>query len=87
MKQFVEALYKEGACSKYIQEKFPKLNVEKVKEGVFVGPQIRTLSKDPLFLATMTDVEKIHGFLFQKWCRNSWEILKLLTMKKLWKIC
>ena len=58
MKQFVKALNKEGACFKYIQEKFPKLSVEKVKEGVFVGPQIRTLNKDPLFLATMTDVEK-----------------------------
>ena len=58
MKQFVQARNKEGACFKNIQKKFPKLSVEKVKEGVFVGPQIRTLSKDPLFLATMTDVEK-----------------------------
>ena len=58
MKQFVKALNKEGACFKYVQEKFPKLSVEKVKEGVFVGPQIRALSKDPQFLSTMTDVEK-----------------------------
>ena len=34
------------------------MSVEKVKEGVFIGPQIRKLSKDPQFLSTMTDVEK-----------------------------
>ena len=58
MKQFVKALNKEGACFKYIQDKFPNLSAEKVKQGVFVGPQIRKLTKDPQFLSTMTDVEK-----------------------------
>ena len=58
MKQFVKALNKKGACFKYIQEKFPNLSAEKVREGVFVGPQIRKLTKDLQFLSTMTDVEK-----------------------------
>ena len=44
MKQFVKALTKEGACFKYIQDKFPNLSAEKVKQGVFVGPQIRKLT-------------------------------------------
>ena len=87
MKQFVKAVNKECACSKFIQKKFPKLSVEKVKESVFVGPQVRTLSKDPLFLATVKDLEKNAWLSVQKWYQNSWEILKLLTMKKLWKIC
>ena len=34
------------------------MSAEKVKEGVFVGPQIRELTKDAHFLFTMTDVEK-----------------------------
>ena len=34
------------------------MSAEKVKEGVFVGPQIRKLTKDAQFLSTMTDVEK-----------------------------
>ena len=38
MKQFAKALDKEGACFRYIQEKFPNLSSEKVEEGVFVGP-------------------------------------------------
>ena len=47
MKQFVKALSKEGACFKYIQKNFPNLSAEKVKEGEFVGPQIRKLTKGP----------------------------------------
>ena len=49
MKQFVNALNKEEACFKYIQEKFPNMNAEKVKEGVFVRPQIRKLIIDANF--------------------------------------
>ena len=62
MKQFVKFLNKEGTCFKYIQEKLPNLSAEKVKEGVFVGPQIRKLTKDPQFVSTMTDVEKSMAF-------------------------
>ena len=58
VKQFVKAFNKEGACFKYIQEKFFYMSAEKVKERVFVGPQIRKLTKDAQLLSTMTDVEK-----------------------------
>ena len=58
MKQFVKVLNKEGVCFKYIQEKFPNLSAEKVRGDVFVGHQIRKLTKDSQFLPTMTDVEK-----------------------------
>ena len=50
MKQLVKALNKEDAWFKYIQEKFPNLSAEKVKEGVFVGPQIGKLNKHPDFV-------------------------------------
>ena len=58
MKQCVKALNKEGACFKYIQEKFPYMNAEMVKEGVFVGPQIRKFIKHAQFLSTMTNMGK-----------------------------
>ena len=58
MKQFVKALNKENACFKYIREKLPNSNAENVKEDVFVGPQIKKLTKDLQFLSTMTNVEK-----------------------------
>ena len=56
MKQFVKALNKEYACFKYIRENIPNLSVEKVKEGVFVGPQIRKLTKDLQFRMSL----KVH---------------------------
>lgn len=39
MKQFVRALEKDGDCFKYIRSKFPRLSEEKVKAGIFDGPQ------------------------------------------------
>ena len=58
MKQFVKALNKDGNCYKYICKKFPGISDAKVKEGIFVGPQIRKLISDTLFEETMTDTEK-----------------------------
>ena len=40
MKKFVNALDKQGFCFKHITEKFPNLSAEKVKEEIFVGPQL-----------------------------------------------
>ena len=60
MEQYVKALNKQGACFQYIINKFPKLSSEKVKEGIFAGPQIRQFIKDEQFQTTMTDVEKVH---------------------------
>ena len=45
MKQFVKTLNEESACFKYIQKKFPYMIAEKVKEGVYVGSQIKKLTK------------------------------------------
>ena len=58
MKQFVKALNKEGACFLYLAEKFPAISDAKLKEGVFDGPQIRTLLKDEKFLNKMNKKEK-----------------------------
>ena len=58
----MKALNKGGGCFKYIQEKFSNLSAKKVKESVFVGPQIRKLTQNQQFLSAMMDVEKKHGF-------------------------
>lgn len=62
MKQFVKALSVEGDCFKYIVSAFPSLSYEKIKAGVFDGPQIRQLIKDERFIETMTELEK-NGWL------------------------
>ncbi|XP_050822620.1 uncharacterized protein LOC127057686 [Gopherus flavomarginatus] len=43
MKNFVKAIDKTQAAFKYLHGKFPRLSEAKIKEGVFVGPQIREL--------------------------------------------
>ena len=46
MKNFVNALDVKGPVFMYLCGKFPRLTFEKVKAGVFIGPQIRQLIKD-----------------------------------------
>ncbi|GBO25049.1 hypothetical protein AVEN_270434-1 [Araneus ventricosus] len=38
IKNLVKAMDKNGPAFKYLHEKFPRLSVAKIKEGVFVGP-------------------------------------------------
>ncbi|KRX23596.1 putative ATP-dependent RNA helicase DDX23 [Trichinella nelsoni] len=70
MKQFVEALDKNGTCFQYLCTRFPFLSGAKLKEGIFVGPEIQKLIKDKMFSSTMTQVEKeawvgcIHEYFF-----------------------
>ena len=66
MKQYVKALDKQGACFLYIANKFSKLSNKEVKEGIFVGPQIRQPINDEQFQSTMTDVEKSAWLFFRE---------------------
>jgi hypothetical protein len=54
VKQFVKALDKKGRCFGYLCSRFPGVSDEKLKAGVFDGPQIRILMRDPQFLNEMT---------------------------------
>ena len=56
-KQFFKALCKEGNCFQYIKASFPSVSEKKIKAGVFDGPQIRKLIKEPNFIFSMNDVE------------------------------
>ena len=41
MKNFVKALHKNGPAFQHLSIVFPGLSAAKIKEGIFVGPQIR----------------------------------------------
>ena len=58
MKQFVKALDKDGNCFSYIAKTFPSFSMEKLKAGIFDGPQIRKLKQDQMFTANMTVAER-----------------------------
>ena len=56
IKQLVKALNKDGDCFKYLRSRFHRLSDEKVKSGIFNGPDIRKLMKDPEFTAYMMEI-------------------------------
>jgi len=58
MKQFLKALDRDGDCFQHIVSAFPKLSFDKIKVGVFDGPQIRSLARDEEFVNKMNDKEK-----------------------------
>jgi hypothetical protein len=49
MKNLVKAMNQEETAFTYLREKFPSLSEAKLKEGIFIGPQIRPLIKDEYF--------------------------------------
>lgn len=57
MKQFVKALDKDSSCFKFISTKMQGLSIEKIKAGIFDGPQIRRLIKDTNFVESMNEKE------------------------------
>ncbi|GBN24438.1 hypothetical protein AVEN_39044-1 [Araneus ventricosus] len=58
MKQFMKALPKEGECFKYLCDQFPGLSEAKLKEGVFIGQDIRKIMKDENFETKMVTNER-----------------------------
>ena len=49
MKNFVMAMKQEETAFTYLREMFPRLSEAKLKEDIFVGPQIRNLIKEEYF--------------------------------------
>ncbi|ESN93095.1 hypothetical protein HELRODRAFT_165255 [Helobdella robusta] len=90
MKNFVKSMNKEEQAFKYLRNKFPKLSDAKVKEGIFVGPQIRELVKDPAFDEVLKGQEKeaweslkgvICGFLGNRRDDNYIQLVTVLLQK------
>ena len=57
IKQFTKTLDKNGVCFSYLCHIFSGLSIEKLKGGIFDGPQVRQLIRDPEFEKSMTKLE------------------------------
>ena len=57
MKALVKGLDRDRAAYKYLCERFPEISEAKLKEGIFIGPQIRELMKDSEFSSRMASAE------------------------------
>jgi len=49
MKNCVKGMDKIGHGFEYMRNKFPNVSDAKIKEGIFIGPQIRELMQDKQF--------------------------------------
>jgi len=58
VKNFVKAINQEEAVFTYLWETFPRLSEAKLKEGIFIGPQIRDLIRDAYFDKLLQGDEK-----------------------------
>ena len=54
----------------YLRETFLKLSDAKLKEGIFIGPQIREIINDDLFEQLLTETEKSVWLTFKAGCLN-----------------
>ena len=87
IKQFTKALDKDGGCFTYLCHAFSGLTIEKLKAGIFHGPQIRELIRDAEFENTMNEVELqawkafvrvVKNFLGNKKARNYAELVTIM---------
>lgn len=90
MKNFVKAMNQKGEAFKYLRGKFPGLSDAKVKEGIFIGPQIRLLLNDGKFDNVLEGKETtawkalkgvIHGFLGNRRDENHVQLVTVLLQK------
>lgn len=65
-KNFVKALNKEGPAFGYLKSIFPNLSDAKIKEGVFVGPQIKKMLNDEDFYTVLNNHEAEAWKSFQR---------------------
>ena len=70
MRQFVKALDYDIDCFKYISAAFPRLCEEKKEGGIFNGPQIRKLMKDPQLISSMSAKEGRMWKAFKDVCNS-----------------
>ena len=70
MKIFVKAMDRDGDGFKYLQTKFPRISDAKIKEGIFVGPQIREVLNDEEFADNLNMKELRAWNAFQTICKN-----------------
>ena len=87
MKNFVKGMDTTGEGFKYLRRMFPGLSDAKLKEGIFIGPQIKKVMSDHCFLEKLTPNELaawesfksvVNGFLGNKKEENSEELIQSL---------
>jgi hypothetical protein len=87
---FLSNVKKVGRCSLqnfllYRQQEFPRLSEAKIKQGIFVDPQIRELTKDKTFDSILNEVEPAAWTAFKDVCSNFLGKIKQTATRKSWE--
>ncbi|UYV85009.1 hypothetical protein LAZ67_X004242 [Cordylochernes scorpioides] len=70
MKNFVKTMDRNASGFAYLKQKFSRISEAKIKEGIFVGPQIRELQQDGNFQNSLNEVEAAAWNSFRNVCKN-----------------
>jgi len=70
MKNFVKGMDKTSRGFEYLRNKFPNVSDEKIKEGIFIGPQIRKLMQDKHFDEDLNETEGNAWLSFKIICKD-----------------
>jgi len=70
IKNFVKGMIKTGHGFEYVRNKFPNVNDAKIKEGIFIGPQIREMMQDEQFDEDLNEIERNAWLSFKSICKD-----------------
>ncbi|UYV81970.1 hypothetical protein LAZ67_21000259 [Cordylochernes scorpioides] len=70
MKNFVKTMDRNASGFAYLKQKYSSISEAKIKEGIFVGPQIRELQQDGNFQNSLNEVEAAAWNSFRNVCKN-----------------
>jgi len=70
MKNFVKGMDKTGHGFEYLRNKFPNVSDAKIKEGIFIEPQIRELMQDKQFDEDLNETERNTWLFFKRICKD-----------------
>ncbi|UYV67757.1 hypothetical protein LAZ67_5001915 [Cordylochernes scorpioides] len=70
MKNFVKAMDRNASGFAYLKQKCSSISDAKIKEGIFVGPQIREFLQDEYFQNSLNEVEAAAWNSFRNVCKN-----------------
>jgi len=70
MRNFVKGMDRTGRGFEYVRNKFPNVSDTKIKEGVFIGPQIRELIQDKEFDEDLNETERNAWLSFMRICKD-----------------
>ena len=70
MKNFVKGMDKTSHGFQYVRNKFPNVSDAKIKEGIFIGPQIRELMQDKQFVEELNETERNAWLFFKRICKD-----------------